>query len=286
MLRAFVKSVARVNAAEYPTPFVQEGTYRTPILFLITIPTGMRSLYLPVFALISLLEAGVFAGPPFRTDDPVPVPYLHGEAYLFSTGTLDATGTTGIGPALEVNYGIFHNTQFHLVLPVAFNAPKGLRSQFGYGDTEIGVKFRFVDQGDIVPDIATFPLVEVPTGNASRNLGNGKAQLYLPLWLQKDIGNWTVYGGAGYWVNPGIGNENWDFSGVLIQYNFTEDFFIGAELFHQTPSSVQSKSDTGIHIGGGIPVMKDTQILWSGDAGNGITSYKHFSYYIGLYHTF
>ncbi|MFZ1082468.1 MAG: hypothetical protein WAO19_11160, partial [Candidatus Kryptoniota bacterium] len=85
---------------------------------------------------------------------------------------------------------------------------------------------------------------------------------------------------------PGAGNKNWNFSGILVQYNFTEDFFLGAELFHQTSPSENAQDNTGIHIGGGIPVMKDTQILWSGDAGNGITSYKHFSYYIGLYHTF
>jgi hypothetical protein len=241
----------------------------------------------PAFlSLFIILSENLFAGPPFRTDDPVPVPYCHGELYLFSTATLDATGTSGIGPAVEFNYGILPNTQFHVVLPLAFDAPKGTPSQFGYGDTELGIKYRFVNQGEIVPDVGVFPLVEVPTGNASKNLGNGKAQVYLPVWLQKDIGKWTVYGGAGYWINPGAGNRNWDFSGVLVQYNFSDVFFLGAELFHQTPSSTDAPGVTGIHFGGGIPVAQNYQILFSADAGNGITSYKHFSYYLGLYHTF
>ncbi len=239
-----------------------------------------------IFVVIFFLSGRTIAGPPFRTDDPIPVPYSHGELYLFSTGTIDDSGTSGIGPAVEFNYGILHDTQFHLVLPLAFNAPKGASPKFGYGDTELGVKFRFIDQGDIYPDVATFPLMEIPTGSASRGLGNGKAQLYLPLWLQKDIGNWTMYGGAGYWINPGVGNRNWDFSGVLVQYNFSDAFFLGMELFHQTASSVNVSGNTGLHIGGGIPIIKNTQILWSCDAGNGITAYKHFSYYAGLYHTF
>ena len=239
-----------------------------------------------VILILSILVTKTFAGPPFRTDDPVPVPYMHGEFYFFSTATLDASGVSGIGPAVELNYGVFPNTQLHLVLPLAFDAPKGIPSQFGYGDTELGIKFRFINQGDITPDIATFPLIEVPTGDASRNLGNGKAQIYLPLWLQKDIGTWTVYGGAGYWINPGVGNKNWNFSGILIQYNFTDAFFLGAELFHQTASAANAPDNTGIHIGGGIPIVKDTQILWSCDPDNGITAYKHFSYYVGLYHTF
>ncbi|HUI28764.1 MAG TPA: hypothetical protein VLX91_01015 [Candidatus Acidoferrales bacterium] len=246
----------------------------------------VKKIHLALLAAFLLSAGKIFAGPPFRTDDPVPVPYLHGELYLFSTGTLDARGTSGIGPAVEFNYGVFPNIQFHLVLPLSFNAPKGTAAQLGYGDTELGVKFRFVDQGEIIPDVATFPILELPTGSASRGLGNGKAQLYLPLWLQKDIGNWTIYGGAGYWINPGNGNRNWDFSGILVQYNFSDDFFLGAELFHQTPSSVYVSDNTGLHIGGGIPLVRNTQVLWSCDAGNGIAAYKHFSYYIGLYHTF
>jgi len=227
-----------------------------------------------------------FAGPPFRTDDPIPVPYHHGELYLFSSGIIDGTGTSGVGPAIEFNYGVFPNTQFHIVFPIAFNAPKGGVSYAGYGDTEVGVKYRFVEQSNLIPDIGVFPLIEAPTGKSSEGLGNGRAQIYLPIWFQEDIGNWTIYGGDGYWINPGPGNRNWDFSGILVQYNFDDDFFLGAELFHQTPSSQNGPSLTGIHFGGGIPIVKGYEILFSGDVGNGITSYKHFGYYLGLYHTF
>ena len=245
----------------------------------------MKSL-LKVLISMLLFNICAIAGPPFRTDDPIPVPYLHGELYLFSTGVFDGDGASGIGPAVEFNYGVFPNMQFHIVAPLAFSSPKHEPAYAGYGDTEVGVKYRFVKQTNILPDIATFPLIEIPTGNASKNLGNGKAQIYIPIWLQKDIGKWTIYGGGGYWINPGPGNKNWNFSGILIQYNFTDAFFLGAELFHQTPSSIYSTGYSGLHFGGGIPVVKNYQILFSADLGNGITSYKHFSYYLGLYHTF
>ncbi len=237
--------------------------------------------------LLILLFSGIketLAGPPFRTDDPVPIGFHHAEVYLFSAGVIDASGFSGICPAFEFNYGAFPNTHLHVVLPLAFSSPSGGPTQMGYGDTELGVKYRFVQQTDYLPDIATFPILEVPTGSSSRGLGNGGSQIYLPLWLQKDIGKWTVYGGAGYWINSGAGNEDWVFSGILIQYNFTDDFFLGTELFHQTPSSIYTKDNTGVHFGGGIPLMPGYQLIFSGDAGNGITSYKHFSYYIGLYH--
>ncbi|HEX2867773.1 MAG TPA: hypothetical protein VHO03_12065 [Ignavibacteriales bacterium] len=239
-----------------------------------------------LLACIFLFHIKASAGPPFRTDDPIPVPFRHGEVYLFSTGLFDETGAAGVGPALEFNYGILPNTQFHLVLPMAFNSPKDGPSHAGYGDTEVGVKYRFVEQTDIMPDIGTFPIAELPTGNASKGLGNGKTQLYLPVWLQKDIGKWTFYGGGGYWINPGQGNKNWTFSGILVQYNFSDSFFLGTEFFHQTPSTTASPNNTGIHLGGGVSVVKNYQILFSTELGNGITSYKHYAYYLGLYHTF
>ena len=78
--------------------------------------------------------------------------------------------------------------KFHIVLPVSFSSSKGKPSNFGFGDTELGVKYRFLKQTDVLPDIAAFPVVELPTGDASKNLGNVKVQIYLPVWQQKDIG--------------------------------------------------------------------------------------------------
>ena len=70
-------------------------------------------------ALFFIITSNILAGPPFRTDDPIPVPYLHGELYVFSTGVFDASDKSGVDPAMEFTYGIFPNTQFHLILPLA-----------------------------------------------------------------------------------------------------------------------------------------------------------------------
>ncbi len=242
------------------------------------------SLFCRLVPLLMLLRTDGWAGPPFRTDDPIPIGFHHGEVYLFSTGLVDAGGLSGIGPAVEFNYGLLPDTHVHIILPLAYSAPHGQATHIGYGDTELGVKYRFLTQTDALPDVATFPIVEIPTGNSPDGLGNGNTQLYLPLWLQKDVGKWTIYGGGGYWINRGAGNENWVFSGLLMQYNFTDNLFLGMEIFHQTPSSITVHDNTGLHFGGGFPVLDGYQIIYSADAGNGITSYKHFAYYLGLYH--
>ncbi|HKI44096.1 MAG TPA: hypothetical protein VKA08_02070 [Balneolales bacterium] len=239
-----------------------------------------------VLLVCGLCSVSAYAGPPFRTDDPDLLPYLGGEAYIFSSGTFDNSGVGGVGPAIEFNYEFLRKGFFHLVLPLAFNDPRHSTSYFGAGDIELGFKYQFTGQKGWFPAIATFPLMEVPTGRVSEGLGNGKPQYFIPIWLEENIGKWTVYGGGGYWFNGGPGNKNFDFTGILVQYNFTDDFFLGAELFHHTPSALNGINRTGIHLGGGIPLYKNLQLLFSGDLGNGITSYKHYSYYLGLHYVF
>lgn len=191
----------------------------------------------------------VLAGPPFATDDPDPVEFQHWEIYLASQFEHRADGADGTLPHFEVNYGALPNLQLHLIAPVAFDAPSGASRQFGYGDTELGAKYRFLDESDAVPEAGIFPLVELPTGDTARGLGSGHTQVFLPVWLQKTFGTWTTYGGAGYWINPGAGNRNWWFTGWLIQKKVRPNLAVGAEIFHETAQSSDGGSDTKANIG-------------------------------------
>ncbi len=168
--------------------------------------------------------AAARAGPPFRTDDPEPVEYQHWEVYGFSTATSVAGDTSGTLPGVELNYGALPELQLHVIAPLAFDAPSGSGTKFGMGDTELGVKYRFVteDADGWRPQIGVFPLVELPTANSGRGLGTGYTQVFLPLWIQKSFGAWTTYGGGGYWHNPGAGNRDYWFAGWLVQRQVTD----------------------------------------------------------------
>jgi hypothetical protein len=190
-----------------------------------------------------------WAGPPFVTDDPEPVEYQHWEFYVASQLQHDKDGWSGTSPHLEVNYGALPNLQLHLITPVSFTAPSHGAMNFGYGDTEVGAKYRFFEETDWLPQMGVFPLVEIPSGNRERGLGSGHAQVFLPLWVQKSFAPWTTYGGAGYWINPGKGNHNWWFTGWLLQREITENLTLGAEIFHETPSEKDGDSDTRLNLG-------------------------------------
>ena len=241
-----------------------------------------RLTVIAIWLLVAIHHA--WAGPPFTTDDPEPVEYRHWEVYVASQITRDKDGWSGTSPHLEVNYGALPNVQLHLIAPVAFVAPFHEAARFGYGDTELGVKYRFIEETDYRPQIGAFPLVEVPTGQQERGLGSGHAQVFLPLWLQKSFEPWTTYGGAGYWINPGKGNHNWWFAGWLLQRELTEGFTVGTEFFHETPSEKDGRSDTKFNIGAIYDFSDFYHLLLS--AGHTVQGPNEFQAYVALQLTF
>jgi hypothetical protein len=205
------------------------------------------------FAWVFLLAAGFsgqsIAGPPYVTDDPEPVEYQHWEVYFASLTDETPDGVTGTLPHLEVNYGVIPEVQLHVIVPDAFSSLRGEPRNFGLGDTELGVKFRFLKETDDHPQIGIFPLVELPTGDASHGLGNGHTQLFLPVWIQKSFGKLTSYGGGGYWITPGSGNKNSWFAGWQAQYQVTKTFAPGAEIYYRTAQIVGGPSSTQLNLG-------------------------------------
>jgi len=214
-------------------------------------------------------------------------------------GTMARGESTGVVPAVEINYGALANVQLHVASAIAYNSQSVTGTQFGYGDTSFGIKYRFVDPGkdDWWPQIAIYPAISLRTGNPTRGLGSGATHGFLPLWIQKDFGPWTTYGGGGYGINPGPGNKNYWFVGWQLQRQVTDHLVLGGELFHQSASTtgqpgeigfpIGSKDTTGFNLGGSYDLSEHVHLLFS--AGRGIqnaTVSNLFSYYLGLDLTF
>lgn len=109
------------------------------------------------FALFAVLcSSSVWAGPPFVTDDPEPVDYKHGEFYVASVTGRNADWTSGTLPHFELNYGPLPDVHLHLIAPFAYNKPRGESMKWGYGDMELGVKYRFIHETEVIPQVGTF----------------------------------------------------------------------------------------------------------------------------------
>jgi hypothetical protein len=237
--------------------------------------------------MLSAQSLAAWPGPPFRTDDPEAVEYKHAEFYVFYQQTLAADGRTGVVPAFEFNYGVYENVQLHLIAPVAFSKPSGQGTTRGYGDTELGVKWQFNEETDTVPMVGVFPLVEIPTGNSDRGLGNGHTQVFIPLWLQKHWGDFQTYGGGGYWINNGPDNRNYWFFGWQAQYQFSDHVTLGAEIFHTTGQVVGQGASTGFNVGGYYNFDEHNHLLFSGGKGlQNAAETNRVSSYVGYQYTF
>ena len=219
------------------------------------------------------------AGPPFFTDDPQPVDFKHWEFYISSINTFQPDNWSGTSPHIEVNYGLIPNLQVHVILPLNYNYSPHQVADFGYGNTEFGVKYCFIHETGNMPQIGVFPIIEIPTIK-NPEFSSGKTQISIPVWAQKSWGKLTSYGGFGYCINPGIGNKNWIFAGWEIQYDFSPRLMLGGELYYHSADVTGSKSVTAFNIGGSVNFTPKFHLLYS--LGHSLINNNFTSSYVGL----
>jgi hypothetical protein len=245
---------------------------------------GMGAVIAATLCVLSIGIGSAWAGPPFLTDDPEPVDYQHGEFYLATQYAKDKDVTAGTAPHVELNYGAAPDLMLHLIAPFVYNKPEGASRQHGYGDTELGVKYRFVNDENAHFMVGTFPLVELPTGDEDKGLGAGHTRFFVPIWLQKSWGEWQTYGGAGYWRNPGEGNKDYWFFGWQAQRAVSKMVTVGAELFGQTKDADDAKSRFGFTVGAIVNLTDDHHLLFS--TGSDIHGDNRLSAYLAYQYTF
>jgi len=167
------------------------------------------------FALAAAVPTLHAQGPPYQTDDPVPVDYGHYEFYIFGGADGTPVELDSTGPAFEFNWGAVPRVQLHAILPWGVAAPLNSPvyapasgqgpDAFGLTDMELGAKIAYIKESRYIPQIGTFTMFEMPAGNYDKGLGVGKVWYRLPLWMQKNIGPWLLDGGAGETVVPQTG---------------------------------------------------------------------------------
>ena len=236
------------------------------------------------------------AGPPFQTDDPTPVDLGHYEFYVF--GTVDGTPAESdpTGPAFEFNWGAVPNVQLHAILPFGavlpsnnpVYAPGGTgTSAFGLTDMELGVKYGFIKQTKRRPQIGSFTMFEIPTGNSTKGLGVGRVWYKLPIWVEKEFGPWSLCGGMGYTVVPQTGYDNFLYGGFLVKREINEKLELSAELFSHARegfAAAQTQASTMIDAGGYYHFKSPgLQLLFA--YGHSIAGQTENYGYLGLYKT-
>jgi hypothetical protein len=220
------------------------------------------------------------AGPPFVSDDPELTDAGHWEVYNFVAGTR-LNGSESGQAGFDINYGAAPDLQLTAVLPIDYSSASGQGA--AAGDIQLALKLRFVHQSDDswLPDIALFPRLYVPNG--SRRFETGEASLFLPLWLQKDSGPWSYFGGGGYQLNGGAGRRNFSLFGAALERRFSDELLLGAEIYHQTGTLDQALAYSALNLG--LTYQINPHLALLGAAGPGIQNASQlgrFNFYAAL----
>jgi Putative MetA-pathway of phenol degradation len=253
---------------------------------------------LSLFILLLLTASKLWAqaGPPFQTDDPTPVDRGHYEAYVF--GTLDGTPAEldPVNPGFKFNWGAIPNIQLHAILPFGAVLPSnnpvyapGGRGSSAYGltDMELGVKYGFIKQTKHRPQIGSFTMFEIPTGNYSKGLGVGRVWYKLPIWVEKEFGPWSLVGGLGYTVVPQDQFRNFLYGGFLVKREVNKKLELSVEAFSHARegfATAQTQASTLIDAGGYYHFdSPGLQLLFA--YGHSVVGQTENYAYFGLYKT-
>jgi hypothetical protein len=261
----------------------------------------ITSIYSSVTALLlfALLTAPRLwaQGPPYQTDDPVPVDLHHYEFYIFGNADGTPAEMDSTGPAFEFNWGAIPRVQLHAILPWGIVAPSNNPAylpggtgptEFGLTDMELGAKIAYIKESEHVPQIGTFTMFEMPTGSYDKGLGVGKVWYRLPLWMQKNIGKWLLDGGAGETVVPQTQYRDFPYGGFLLKYTFGERLEFGGEVFAHGKegfAAPQTQASTLIDMGGYYHFKHNPNEQFLFCYGHSVAGQTENYAYVGMYWT-
>ncbi|MDE2405701.1 MAG: hypothetical protein KGM17_13620 [Sphingomonadales bacterium] len=199
------------------------------------------------------------AGPPFFTDDPAPTARGKWEIFDYAGGTIEPGGTT-VAFGLDLNYAPTDALQAGLVVPLV----KAEGERLALGDVEVGMKVQLLrqDRGAVV-DLSTVPRLTLPTGRGTRSM-----RVMLPLWAERDFGDWSLFGGGGWTLNTGAGRRNYWQGGFAIARRLGSGWQGGVEVFSQGATAAGERPLTVINAGTILHVSGPVSLL--GSFGQGI----------------
>ena len=140
------------------------------------------------------------AGTPFLTNDPGTPGDGNWEINLGAMQLSEHQSSNTQLPQLDANLGVGERLQLTYEVPYVFASASGEPAHSGWGNSVLGLKWRFFDQGDQGWQLATFP--QLTLARSSSSVQNGLAsegpRLFLPLEVSKQVGPLVVDLEGGY----------------------------------------------------------------------------------------
>jgi len=202
-----------------------------------------------LFVIYFLLTVGsASAGPPLLTDDPDTPGDKHWEINVAFILNKYQTESTYEAPNLDLNYGLGNNIQIKYEVPRLILREQGIGTQTGLGNSNFGVKWRFLDEEEYEVNMSTYPQFEFNsmTSVVNRGLVEKGMSLLLPVEVSKKMGSVLINGEVGYTFEQYHEGE-WLY-GFFIGYDLRENLTILGEI-HGVTSNELKINDAVFNMG-------------------------------------
>lgn len=129
-------------------------------------------------------------GPPLITDDTGTPGSGNWEINFSATMQKQPGACSWEAPLLDLNYGLGDRFQLTYDVPWVFLSETDQSTQNGLGNSKVGAKWRFLDQGEKGVALSVFPQLTFnnPTSAARRGLVEQGTELFLPWEMTKSFG--------------------------------------------------------------------------------------------------
>jgi hypothetical protein len=211
------------------------------------------------------------AGPPIVTDDTgTPGPGKWETNMGFTVEKRHRESVYQV-PTLDLNYGIGGHVQLNYSAAwLVLHGDEGTKS--GAGNSEVAVKWRFLDQDKEGIDLSIYPrfLFNNPTSSADRSIVDKGTIFRLPFQMEKKIGIITINPEIGHDFHQ-EGGDTWLY-GLAVKYAEIKGIEALAEIFG-TADNRFTKEENAFNIGIRKDVREDVSLHVS--VGKGLQGVDH-----------
>lgn len=179
---------------------------------------------------MAILSSTVAAGPPLITDDPDTPGDGNWEINLAFTLEQTRDERSYEAPLIDINYGVGERTQLKFEVPWVVLDDRNDGTKDGLGNSEVGVKYRFLDEDRYGLSMSIYPQLEFnnPTSSDERGLVDRGVRFKLPVQMARQVGPLNLYAEVGYeFVESG--EDEWLY-GVAVGYPVSDRLELLAEV--------------------------------------------------------
>lgn len=219
-----------------------------------------RFLFMVVVIVLICSVQTLAQSPPLLTDDPGTPGDGRWEINIVASFERTREHRSFEAPLFDINYGIGNNLQLKVEVPWLIQHAPGEKTQSGLGNTEVGVKWRFLDAEKHGIDMSVYPQIEFnnPTTSVERGLVERGTRFILPVQATRAFGPVELTGELGYsFARHGL-NET--FYGLAVARGVSRRVELLAEVYG-TSANHFHENELVFNIGSIVQLTKKVNLV-------------------------